>query len=301
MPNLKNPKVAIPIVLLAGIFWSLGPYVVRHIEQPETVPWQYLFTRGIVIFCLLNIYLFLEEGLQFYKNYQKIGFSGLIGGVGLGTAMITFIWSITNTTAAVTLLCLAAMPFITALLGFLFLREKISLTVWIAIFVAAFGIIVMAFGNSEKNSLLGLIFGLASAFGFSIFSVSLRWRKNTPKFTTVAIAGLFCLLFSSVILSINDANFLSSGKNEALFATHGAIVCLGLILYSIGSKHIPAADLTLLSLTEVMGGIFWVWLPWLGINEIPSTNTIIGGFFIFIALFYYSMVMKTNRRFIGLN
>jgi len=301
MPNLKNPKVAIPIVLLAGIFWSLGPYVVRHIEQPETVPWQYLFTRGIVIFCLINIYLFLEEGLQFYKNYQKIGFSGLIGGVGLGTAMITFIWSITNTTAAVTLLCLAAMPFITALLGFLFLREKISLTVWIAIFVAAFGIIVMAFGNSEKNSLLGLIFGLASAFGFSIFSVSLRWRKNTPKFTTVAIAGLFCLLFSSVILSINDANFLSSGKNEALFATHGAIVCLGLILYSIGSKHIPAADLTLLSLTEVMGGIFWVWLPWLGINEVPSTNTIIGGFFIFIALFYYSMVMKTNRRFIGLN
>ena len=301
MPNLKNPKIAIPIVLLAGIFWSFGPYVVRHIEQPETVPWQYLFTRGIVIFCLLNIYLFLEEGLQFYKNYQKIGFSGLIGGVGLGTAMITFIWSITNTTAAVTLLCLAAMPFITALLGFLFLREKISLTVWIAIFVAAFGIIVMAFGNSEKNSLLGLIFGLASAFGFSIFSVSLRWRKKTPKFTTVAIAGLFCLLFSSVILSINDANFLSSSKNEALFATHGAIVCLGLILYSVGSKNIPAADLTLLSLTEVIGGIFWVWLPWLGINEVPSTNTIIGGFFIFIALFYYSMVMKTNRRFIGLN
>ena len=301
MPNLKNPKVAIPIVLLAGIFWSLGPYVVRHIEQPETVPWQYLFTRGIVIFCLLNIYLFLEEGLQFYKNYQKIGFSGLIGGVGLGTAMITFIWSITNTTAAVTLLCLAAMPFITALLGFLFLREKISLTVWIAIFVAAFGIIVMALGNSEKNSLPGLIFGLVSAFGFSIFSVSLRWRKETPKFTTVAIAGLFCLLLSSVILSINDANFLSSSKNETLFATHGTIVCLGLILYSIGSKNLPAADLTLLSLTEVIGGIFWVWLPWLGINEVPSTNTIIGGFFIFIALFYYSMVMKTNRRFIGLN
>ena len=301
MPNLKNPKVAIPIVLIAGIFWSLGPYVVRHIDQPETVLWQYLFTRGMVIFCLLNIYLFLEEGLKFYKNYLKIGFSGLIGGVALGTAMITFIWSITNTTAAVTLLCLAAMPFITALLGFLFLREKISLTVWIAIFVAAFGIIVMALGNSEKNSLPGLIFGLVSALGFAIFSVSLRWRKETPKFTTVAIAGLFCLLFSSVILLINDANFLSSSKNEALFATHGAIVCLGLILYSIGSKHIPAADLTLLSLTEVIGGIFWVWLPWLGINEVPSTNTIIGGFFIFIALFYYSMVMKTNRRFIGLN
>ena len=301
MQDIKNSRVAIPIVLFAGILWSFGPYVVRNINQPELVPWQYLFTRGIVIFILLNIYLFLEEGKSFYKNYLKVGISGLLGGIGLGTAMIGFIWSITNTTAAVSLLCLAAMPFITALLGFLFLKEKISLTVWIAISVAAIGIIIMSLDNNEQSTLPGLIFGLVSALGFSIFSVTLRWRKETPKFTTVAIGGLFCFLFSSVILLMNDANFLSSSKNEALFATHGTLVCLGLILYSIGSKYIPASDLTLLSLTEVIGGIFWVWLPWLGINEIPSTNTIIGGFFIFISLFYYSMIMQSNRRFIGLN
>ena len=301
MPDIKNPKSAIPIVLLAGIFWSFGPYVVRHIDQPQLVPWQYLFTRGIVIFILLNVYLYLSEGIKFYKNYLNIGISGVIGGAGLAVAMITFIWSISNTTAAVTLLCLAAMPFITALLGFLFLNERISFTVWISIIVAAFGIGVMAFGNTEKNSLMGLIFGLASALGFSIFSVSLRWRKETPKFTTVALSGLFCFLFSSAFIIANDANFLSTSKNEALFATHGTLVCAGLILYSIGSKNIPAADLTLLSLTEVIGGIFWVWLPWLGINEVPSTNTIIGGFFIFIAIFYYSLIMQTNRRFIGLN
>ena len=301
MPDIKNPKSAIPIVLLAGIFWSFGAYVVRHIDQPQSVPWQYLFTRGIVIFILLNVYLYLNEGIKFYKNYLKIGISGLIGGAGLAIAMITFIWSITHTTAAVTLLCLAAMPFLTALLGFLFLKEKISPTVWISIIVAAFGICVMAFENTEKNSLMGLIFGIASALGFSIFSVTLRWKKKTPKFTTVALAGLFCFLFSSIFISINDLSFLSTSKNEALFATHGTLVCSGLILYSIGSKNIPAADLTLLSLTEVIGGIFWVWLPWLGINEAPSTNTIIGGFFIFVSIFYYSLIMQSNRRFIGLN
>ena len=301
MFKLKNENVAIPVVLIAGILWSFGPLVVRYMDQPELVPWQYLFARGITIFILLNIYLFFEEGLDFLNNYKRIGISGLIGGIGLGTAMITFIWSITNTTAAITLLCLAAMPFITALLGFLFLREKISLTVWIAIVVAAAGICIMAFDNSGKNSLPGLVFGLISALGFSIFSVSLRWRKETPKFTTVAFAGLFCSIFSAVILISNDANFLSTGKNEALFATHGTLVCMGLILYSIGSKNIPAADLTLLSLTEVIGGIFWVWLPWRGINEVPSTNTIIGGFFIFMSIFYYSLIMQSNRRFIGLN
>ena len=95
---------------------------------------------------------FFEEGKDFYKNYLKIGISGIIGGTGLGIAMITFIYSITNTSAAVTLLCLAAMPFFTALLGFLFLKEKISLNVWIAIFIATVGIIIIAIGNTEKNS-----------------------------------------------------------------------------------------------------------------------------------------------------
>ena len=301
MFELKNHKAAIPVVLIAGLFWSFGPYVVRHIDQAETVPWQYLFTRGIVIFILLNLYLYLEEGLEFYQNYIKGGFPTLLGGFGLGSAMMSFIWSITHTSAAITLLCLAAMPFIAALLGFLFLKEKISLNVWIAIFIATSGIAIMAGGNIQKTSIFGLIFGLLSATGFAIFSVTLRWKKETPKFTTVAIAGLFCAIISAVIIITKDLNFLSSGKNQALFATHGTLVCLGLILYAMGSKSIPAAELTLLSLTEVVGGIFWVWLPWLGINEIPSTNTIIGGFFIFLSIIYYSTIMQSNRRFIGLN
>jgi len=301
MINLKSEKIAIPVVIIAGLIWSFGPLVVRNIENAITVPWQYLFTRGIVIFILLNCYLFFEEGKEFYKNYFKVGSSGIIGGIGLGTAMVCFIWSITHTTAAITLLCLSAMPFITALLGFLFLREKISKSVWWAISIASLGVAVMAFGSSSLGTVNGLIFGLASALGFSIFSVSLRWRPETPKFTTVAIAGLFCCLLSSTIIIQNDMNFLSTSNNQGLFALHGSLVCMGLILYSIGSKVIPAAELTLLSLTEVIGGIFWVWIPLLGINEIPSNNTIIGGFLIFMALIYYSLVIKQNRRFIGLN
>ena len=301
MGELKNPKLAVPVVLMAGIFWSFGPYVVRNIDEAHLFPWQYLFTRGLVIFILLNFYLYLDEGLNFIKNYKKIGISGIVGGIGLAFAMITFIWSITNTSAAITLLCLAAMPFITALLGFLFLKEEISINVWVAIVIAAVGIVIMAFGNHEKNTLIGFILGIVSAIGFSVFSVSLRWRKETPKFTTVAIAGLICFVVSLIVIINKDLNLISSNKNQALFAVHGTIVCLGMILYAIASKNIQAAELTLLSLTEVIGGIFWVWLPWLGINEVPATNTIVGGFLIFLAIFYYSLVIKSNRRFIALN
>ena len=301
MIELKNEKIAIPVVLFAGLIWSFGPLVVRYMNDPHLVPWQYIFARGLTIFTVLNLYLFFEEGKNFYKNYLRVGVSGLMGGCGLGIAMVTFIFSITNTSAAVTLLCLAAMPFFTALLGFLFLKEKISYNVWIAIIIATIGIIIIAIGNTEKNSLMGLVFGMTSSIGFSVFSVSLRWRKETPKFTTVAVAGLFCVIIALIFIAINKSPILSTSYNGMLFSLHGTIVCMGLILYSIGSKAIPAAELTLLSLTEVIGGIFWVWLPLFGINEVPSTNTIIGGFFLFMSIIYYSLTIKTNRRFIALN
>ena len=301
MIELRSPKIAIPVVLFAGLLWSFGPLVVRYMDNPQLVPWQYIFGRGLTIFILLNLYLFFEEGKNFYKNYFKIGLSGLIGGSGLGVAMITFIYSITNTSAAVTLLCLAAMPFFTALLAFLFLKEKISLNVWISIVIATAGILIMALGNTSEKSLIGFVFGLTASIGFSVFSVTLRWRKETPKFTTVAFAGFFCVVFSSIAIITNDLVFFSSSYNGTLFSLHGTLVCFGLILYSIGSKAIPAAELTLLSLTEVVGGIFWVWLPLFGINEVPTTNTIIGGFFLFVSIIYYSLIMRWNKRYIALN
>ena len=71
-------------------------------------------------------------------------------------------------------------------------------------------------------------------------------EKETPKFTTVAIAGLFCFIFASLMILIKGQVFFSTSYNSSLFSLHGTLVCFGLILYSIGSKAIPAAELTLL-------------------------------------------------------
>ena len=288
---IKNSS-AILIILIAGIFWSFGPLLVRHIDNAQLIPWQYLFFRGSVIFLVLNIYLFLAEGQKFIGNYSRIGLSGLIGGVSLGIANISFILSITTTTAAVTMMMLATQPFVAAILAYVFLKEKISKTTLIAIIIAAAGIIFMSFDSKGEGTLFGLINGLLSSLGFAGFTVSLRWRKKTPKFTTVAIAGIFCSAVAILVLLFNDSNILISLKNSSLSALHGFLVCSGLILFSIKSKDLPATDLTLLSLTEVLGGIFWVWLPWFGINEIPSTNTLIGGVTIIFFFFFYGLNAK---------
>ena len=144
------------------------------------------------------------------------------------------------------------MPFMTAILGYIFLKEKVSFTTLTAIIVAAIGIAFMAFSSSKMGTLFGLLLGLLSSLGFSIGSVSLRWNKRTPTFTTVALAGLFCAIISFIMLLFNETGFFTTFRNSSLSALHGTLVCSGLILYSIGSKHLPAADLTLLSLTKLV-------------------------------------------------
>ena len=126
-------------------------------------------------------------------------------------------------------------------------------------------------------------------------------EKRNSKIYYCCYRRPFFFVVATIIILIKDQPFFASSYNSSMFSLHGTLVCLGLILYSIGSKAIPAAELTLLSLTEVIGGIFWVWLPLLGINEVPSTYTIVGGFFLFVSITYYSLVMRWNKRYIALN
>ena len=282
-------------VLLAGLIWSFGPLVVRNMDNAELVPWQYSLIRGSAIFIILNLYLFLTEGSKFTNNYNKIGLSGIIGGISLGIANLTFILSLTSTSAAVTLLMLGALPFLAAIIAYIFLNEKISKTTFIAIIIAAAGIIFMCFDSIQTGTLFGLVNGLVSSLGFAVFTVTLRWKKNTPKLTTVSIAGIFAAAISLVVIFYNDSSVLMSLKNTSLSSLHGFIVCSALILYSSKSKYLPAADLTLLSLTEILGGIFWVWLPLFGINEVPNNNTIIGGVIITLAIIFYGF---NTRRYV---
>ena len=84
-----------------------------------------------------------------------------------------------------------------------------------------------------------------------------------------------------------------------MFSLHGTLVCLGLILYSIGSKAIPAAELTLLSLTEVIGGILGFGYRYLELMKYHLLILLLE-VFLFVSLVYYSLIMRWNKRYITL-
>ena len=284
------------LVFLSGLFWSFGVVTVRYMADAQDFVFQYLFYRGISIAIILLIYLFLKEGLVFYKNFFRIGISSILGGIFLATAFTGFIFSITMTTAAVTLFMLAAMPFIAAIAGYFILGETLRRATLFSMVVAFFGVCIMIFNDSISGSALGAIIGFISATGFALYSVTIRWKPETPKFTTVVLAGLFCALFSFFVLGFSFKPFTAMPSiNSYLSLLHGLIVAIGLILYTLGAKYLPSAELTLLSLMEVVGGVVWVWIPIFGINEVPSFTVIIGGIIITSAVLFHGYGARKKR------
>ena len=284
---------AFTVVFFAGIFWSFGALTVRYMVDGHDYVFQYLFYRGISISIILLIYLFITEGFSFYKNFFKIGPSSVIGGLFLATAFTGFIFSITMTTAAVTLFMLASMPFIAAIVGYFVLGEILKRSTLIAMIVAFIGVCIMIINDSITGTALGAIIGFISATGFALYTVTIRWKPETPKFTTVVLAGVFCAIFAFFVLEFSFKPFMSMPKiNSYLSLLHGFLVASGLILYSLGAKYLPSAELALLSLMEVVGGVLWVWLPIFGINEVPSPTVIIGGIIITVAVVYYGFAAR---------
>ncbi len=294
--NDRNYLKAFFLASFAGTIWSFGALIVRYMEAAQSYQWQYLFFRGLTIAIVILIYLMAREGRAFLNPFKKIGMSGLIGAVGLVTAMSGYILSINLTTVANTLFMLAATPFIAAFLGILLLREKVRYSTWTAMIIALIGIVVMVVEGLGAGSFLGNLLALMAASGFAVFSVSLRWRRQTPQFATIALAGVLCMLFSLLILSFHNETLAMPLRNVYLSMLHGFIVGVGLILFSISAKFLPAAELTLLLMVEVVGGILWVYLPIFGIHEIPSVPTVAGGIIVLGAIVLDGLSMRLQSQ-----
>ena len=223
-----------------------------------------------------------------------------MGACGLVAAFAGFIWSITLTTAANTLFMLAAAPFIAAFLGIMLLKEKIRYHTWVAMVIAIAGMFVMVVEGLKAGNLFGNLMALISAVGFAVFAVSLRWRKETPQFTTVALAGALCALSTMLVLFFYNDTLAMPSRNVYLSILHGFMVGCGLIFFSMGAKFLPAAELALLSLIEVIGGVLWVYLPIFGIHEVPTALTVVGGGIVLSAIVLDGLSARQQRQMIGI-
>ena len=272
------------LVVVSGLIWSLGAPMIRFLEDAENYRLPFLFYRGLTIFLVVIAYVYIREGRDFLNTLKRIDVWSLFGGLVLALAMFGYIYALTTTSVAVTLLMLALSPILSAFLGYLILGEGLSRTTLVNMIIVAVGVIVMVWNADKSGTLIGATYGFFMALGFAIYTITLRHNPEIPKLLTPALAGFFGLILALILILLTGESFEMPQINVGLSFMHGLVVSAGLILFGLGAKYLPSGELVLLTLFEVIAGIFWAWLPIIGINEVPDINTIIGGAFIFSAI-----------------
>jgi len=278
--NLSDQNRGMALVFFAGVLWSTVGLGVRFIEDAQA--WQILFFRSISLSLFLAVIISFKRQENPFTLASRMEMNGVLGALALVAAYAGGIYSIQATSVGNAMLLFASAPFMTAILGQVVLGEKVRRQTWFAIVVAIIGIVIMVADKFGGAAIYGNLAAIASAFGFAVFTITLRRGKTTDMMPVVFLSGLFGMVIMAVICLLTSLSFAVPLNDIGIAMSMGVFqVGAGLVLYTIGSRTVPAAELTLLSLAEVVLGPFWVWLF---LGEILTINTIIGGMVLLVAI-----------------
>lgn len=279
-PIAISHRTGLFFVLLAGVLWSTVGLGIRLIEDASV--WQILLYRSISLSTFLFFVIFIRTGQNPFAQVRRAGLPAAIGGLSLVAAYAGGIYAIQTTSVANAMLLFASAPFLTAILGWIVLGERVRRATWISIFVAVAGIGIMVADKSDGGALGGSLAALGSALGFSIFTVALRWGKSGEMLPAVFLSGLFAIVITtSICIGLGLTLVLTPNDGGIAMGMGVFQVGAGLVLYTLGSKTLPAAELTLLSLAEVLLGPLWVWVF---LGESATATTLIGGALLLAAI-----------------
>jgi DME family drug/metabolite transporter len=268
------------LVLMAGVFWSSMGLGIRLIEEANV--WQILFYRSIALACFLFFIIAARSRFRPVKAIRSAGLAGVIGAIGLVFAFAGGIYAIQTTTVANAMFLFAAAPFLAAVFGWVILREQVRKATWVAMIFASAGIAIMVINGFAAGRMIGNLSAIASATGFAVFTIALRWGKLEDMLPAVFLAGIFAIITAAVVCQVKGYGLILPHGDIAIAVSMGFFqVGMGLVIYTIGSRVVPAAELALLSMTEVLLGPFWVWIF---LGETASFYTLFGGLILMLAI-----------------
>ncbi len=268
------------LVVGGAVLWSMMGLAIRLIGEATT--WQILFWRSLGMAPVLFALITWRSAGRPLSRIRAAGVPGLAGGLALVFAFAGAIYAIQSTTVANAVFLFAAAPLITALLAWPLLREPVRRGTWAAIVVATVGILMMVREGLEIGALWGNLAALASAAGFSVFTLALRRGRLGDMFPATMLGGVFSALAAAAVLTLTGEGLAVAPRDAALALVMGVVLLGGgLACFTVGSRALPAADLALLSMVEVMLAPVWVWLI---LAETASAGTFAGGAILLAAL-----------------
>jgi drug/metabolite transporter (DMT)-like permease len=262
----------VALVALAAVMWSTMGLLVRAIGPADA--WTIVFWRSAGMVPVLLAVVALRQGAVL-RPFADTGLPGVIGGLGLVAAFGGAITAFQITTVANAVFLFSASPFFAAVLGWLILREPVRGATWGAIGLAVAGMFLMVREGLGTGATAGNVAALISALGFATFTVALRRGRLGDMLPATVLGGVFSMIAGAAVILGTGGTLAAPLPVIGISVFMGAgTLAAGLVLYTLGSRVIPAAELTLLSMIEVLLAPLWVWLAF---GEMASAGTFAGG------------------------
>jgi drug/metabolite transporter (DMT)-like permease len=249
----------------------------------ETDHWNMIFWRSLLLSFGMWLMVSLTKPNRVWQQYRTVHGPGLfmVAAYSLGT--VSFIFAITHTSVANTLIILSSTPLFAALISRVILGEKIQPRTMLAILMVAVGIAVIASGsvNGDVATQAGLMGDLAAIAGSFFLACGLTFVRRFPRTSTFAAISCGGLLTALLMLPLASPLAISQADLGYLLIMGLYVVPIGTALLYIGPRYIPAAEVGLLLLLESILGPVWVWLA---LAERPGVYTLAGGAIVLLTL-----------------
>jgi drug/metabolite transporter (DMT)-like permease len=263
-------------VALAAIAWSTAGVLQRQLSVDISTQ-----VAGRAVFAAIALLLFVavSERGRFLAAWRSIGVAGIALAVGIAAASASFIAALNHTSVARVLFIMAASPVLAALLGWIFLGEAIARRTALAMAIALAGVALML-GAPGGGSATGDALAVGMTLAFAITLVITRHRRDVSMAPATCLSQLILI---AVFAPLATPGAIDAGEAGWLALLGGGQIALGLALLTVGARLIPAAQVALITLLEVVLGPIWVWLAY---AEQPDAATLVGGAIVIVAILF---------------
>ena len=240
-----------------------------------------LFWRGISLFVGISIIMMIMYRQDTFKQYLKIGKSGLIIACLFAFSTFCFTTAIQNTSISNTLVIISTSPMFAALLSWIFLKEKIKLVTWIAMFIVLGAIAAIMSQSASEGNLFGDLSALCSSIFMAISFTMMRRYKAVNMVPAMALSGFVVTLLSIPLIIITEKPFLLPLSVVPYLIMSGIFISIAFALITLGPRYMPAPEVGLIMPLETVLGSY---LGWIFLREQASSLTLIGGIVVIATL-----------------
>jgi drug/metabolite transporter (DMT)-like permease len=272
-------RVGILLVTASAIVFSFAGVLTKAIESDA---WTITCWRGLLGGSLIVIYVaWLGRGKPLRRAF-RLGWHGWILATVGSFASLAFIFAFKLTYVANVAVIYSTAPFLAAGLGWFLLEEHVRPATFIAAGLSLLGVVVVVVGGLGSGNLLGDAVALLMTIGNALYVVLIRMFKDTPVVLAGGVSGLQLFLVGWFVVD----PLAVSPPDAILLTLFGLSFAVAVVLWTEGTRLIPAAQASLLGSAETPFAILFAWLL---LAELPPAASFIGGAIVLAAVFAHAV------------